>query len=97
MYAAMLGGAKNLIKELELAGVGQGLQRTGHTCNINQCRAESSDLEQRAQIWSRELQNAHLPELPAGPATVRERRCTGPGSRTVVHLHGPLGTVVHQL
>ena len=54
--------------------------------------------QQKAQIWSRELQNARSPELPAGPATARERRtaeqgiagqcgrCTGPGSRTVVHL-----------
>ena len=52
--------------------------------------------QQRAQIWSR-LQNACSPELPAGPATARERRtaeqgiagqwgqlarCTGLGSRT---------------
>ena len=54
--------------------------------------------QQRAQIWSRELQNACSPELPAGPATARERRTaeqgiagqwgqlargTGQGSRTV--------------
>ena len=57
--------------------------------------------QQRAQIWSRELQNARSPELRAGRATARERRtaeqgiagqwgqlarCTGQGSRTVVHL-----------
>ena len=51
--------------------------------------------QQRAQIWSRELQNACSLELPAGPATARERgmaeqgiagqwgqlaRCTGPGT-----------------
>ena len=33
----------------------------------------ASCMSSRAQIWSRELQNARSPELPAGPATARER------------------------
>ena len=70
IYIVCCNAGQGYIQKNQRAKWGGGAR---HTCNINQCKAaESSDMEQRAQIWSRELQNARSPGLPAGPATARE-------------------------